>query len=191
MPLSGYLTTTPSDLLLAPAIVRVSSANLGVTRGAPRFTPGWEVVPLEFEGRHAPIRGLDRKFYGEAEISFTLLDIGNAATGNQIAKLEAGATAASAGTPNVNTITPKDGGALYASGDYLTDVRLIWERSIGSGNVLYFALHFPVALVKSWTLTDTARDVAAVDVVIAARKDMASGDIVDAPYKIEYREALP
>lgn len=189
MPLSGWLSTSDDDLLLGPAIVRVASTNWGVTRGGIRGSPGWEYVPIDFDGRHSPIKGLDRKFYGAAEIGFTMLDIGLAATGNQIAKLEANSSAASAGSPNVTTITPADGGALH--GTYLTDFRLIWDRGVGSGTTRYFAIYFPCALVTQWSISDNARDTAVIEITVQARKDIASGDIQDAPYAIEYREALP
>lgn len=191
MPLSGYLTTLPSDLLLSPAIIRVGSANLGVTKGPPRWEPGWSLEHFDFDGRHAIIKGLSRKFYGEARLSFTLLDVGEAATGNQIAKLEAGSTAATAGAPSVTTITPKAAGALYAAGDYLTDVRAIWERSIGTGTKLYFTILLSAAIVLPYTVADVAKDVATTEWMIAGVKDMATGTISDAPYKYEYREALP
>lgn len=193
MPLSGYLSTTPSDILLSPAIIRVGATNLGVTKGPPKVDPMWEIVAMDFDGRHAPIKGLDRKFYGPASMSFTLLDIGPAATGNQIAKLEAGSSAATAGGAGVSvtTITPKAGGGLYASGDYLSNVRCIWERGVGSGTTLYYAMHFAVGLVTKWTVTDQSRDWATVEITIEARKDMASGTVQDAPYVVEYREALP
>lgn len=189
MPLSGLLTTTDDDVLLGPAIVRVAATNWGVTRGNLRFSPNWELAHIDFDGRHAPVKGLTRKFYGEAELGFTFLDLGNASTGNQIAKVEANSSAASAGSPNVTTVTPEDGGALLTT--YLTDFRMIWDRGIGSGTGRYFAVRFPCALVTSWNVSDNARDVAVVEATVVAIKDMASGDVQDAPYVFEYREALP
>lgn len=191
MPLSAYGTNTPTDLALGPAIIRVGTTNLGVTRGGPRIASGFDIMALDFDGKHGDVKGLHRKFYGNASMEFSLLELGHAATGNQIAKLEAGASAASAGTPNITTITPKDGGTLYASGDYLTDVRCIWERGVGTGDYLYLCLHFPCAIVMPWSASDNPRDVATFDWRIQSVKDMASGTVNDATHFWEFRGALP
>lgn len=191
--LNGYLSTSPSDLLSSPAIIRVGSTNLGLTRGGVKFENGWNIETLSFDGMQAPIKGLQRKFYGEAKMTFTLMDIGLAATGNQIAKLEANSAAATAGGAGVSvtTITPEDGGTVYASANYLSNVRAIWDRTAGSGINRYFTILFATAYVVKWSVNDSARDIATVDVELCAVKDMASGTTNDAPYVIEYREALP
>lgn len=191
MPLDGYLSTTPSDLLASPAIIRVGSTNIGVTRGGVKWDPGWSVESIGFDGQHAPVMGLQRKFYGEAKLAFTMLDIGHAGTGAQIAKFEAASSAASAGAPNVTTITPEDGGTVYDSDNYLSNVRAIWHRTAGSGTTQYFAILLAKAYVMKWTINDSAREIATIDVEICGVKDMSAGTLNDAPYVIEYREALP
>jgi hypothetical protein len=96
------------------------------------------------------------------------------------------ARSASAGSPNVTTITPKAGGLFLASGDYLTDVRLLFERGISSGTKKYFAIYFPCGLVlPTWDLQGEARKYANIAITIGARKDMASGNVYDAPFKLE------
>ena len=194
MPIDGYLSTTPSDLLASPAIIRVGSTNIGTTRGGVRWDPGWTVETIPFDGMHAPVMGLQRKFYGEAKLSFTLQDIGLAATGNQIAKLEAASSAASAGSPNVTTITPEDGGTVFDSDNYLSNVRAIWHRTVaGGGTTQYYAILLAKAYVMKWTLSDSGnvRDIATIEVELCGVKDMSAGTTNDAPYVIEYREALP
>jgi hypothetical protein len=193
MPLEPYLSTTPSDFLGSPAIIRIGSTNKGVTRGGVKWDPGWEVEHIQFDGMHAPVLGMQRKFYGIAKLSFTLLDLGLAATGNQIAMVEAASSAASAGSPNVTTITPEDGGTLYDSDNVLTLLRAIWDRGAGAGINRYFCVVFPKAYVMKWAINDSGnvRDVATVDVEVCALKDMSSGTLNDAPYYFEYREALP
>jgi hypothetical protein len=193
--LTGYLSTLPTDILHDTGILQIGATAIGVTRGAPKFDTGWSVENLPFDGKHAPIRGLDRKFYGEPVISATIIEFGPAASGNQIAKLEAGSSAADSGvTPNTKTtITPKAGGQLYVAGDYITNLRLIFERGIvaGAGVKKYAAVLFAVALCRKWDLQGQDKDGAIISVEFVARKDMASGTTADAPYLIELHETLP
>lgn len=191
--LTGYSTNLPTDALLDVGILMVGNAKIGVTKGAPQFDPARVIENIEFDGKHAPIKGLDRLFHGPASISGSLIELGDASSGAQLAKLEPGSSAASAGSPNVTTITPKVGGGLLASGDYLTDVRLIFERAVvGSGTKQYAAIYFPVGLVVQYgPIQGEDRKTGVIPFKIEARKDMGSGTTADAPYKIELREALP
>lgn len=192
MPLTGHTSNFPNDVLLDMGILMVGAAAIGVTKGPPKFSPAIELAMSEFDGMHAPLKGMDRLFYGEAQFSATIMEIGDSATGNQAAKLLPGSTSASAGSPNVTTITGKSGGAFLASGDYLTDVRLIFQRGVSSGTKQYFAIYFPCGLVlPTWELQGEARKYATTAITIGARKDMASGSVYDCPFKLEYREALP
>lgn len=193
MPLTGFLTTLPSDVLLLPGQLRVGSTVIGATRGGGNFDPATEIENADFDGKQAPLKGLDRKFHGAARISATLIELGDATTGDQIPKLEPGSVNASAGSPNVTTITPKVGGAFLASGDYLTDLRWIFDRGIGAGTERYAVVYFPCALVTKYGITAEggSRKEAGIPIEIEARKDPASGTIADSPYRIELREALP
>lgn len=191
-PLTGHSANFPSDVLLDMGIPMVGSTAIGVTNGPPKFSPAIELAISEFDGMQAPLKGMDRFFYGQAEVSFTLMELGDSATGNQIAKLLPGSSSASAGSPNVTTITPKGGGIFLAAGDYLTDFRLLFERGISSGTKKYFAIYFPCGLVlPTWDLQGEARKYAKSAVTIGARRDMTSGNVYDAPFKLELREALP
>lgn len=193
MPLTGHTAYFPSDVLLDMGILMVGAARIGVTKGPPQFSPNIEVATSEFDGMHAPLKGMDRFFYGEANFAATLMEMGDASTGNQLAKLLPGSSANTTGSPSVTTITPKAGGTFLASNEYLTDVRLIFERgSVGSGTKQYAALYFPYGLLlPTWTLQGEPRKYANIPISIAARKDGSSGNIYDAPFKIELREALP
>lgn len=193
--LTGYLTTLPTDVLLDTGILRVGATNIGSTRGAPKFDPVFTVENLNFDGKHAPIMGLDRKFYGESFFSATIIEFGPAASGNQIAKLETGIASVDTGTtPNtLTTLTPRAGGVLYVTGDYLVNVRLIFERGVVAGASIkkYAAVNFPAAIVRKWDLQGQDKESAIIGVEIAARKNMASGTTADAPYLIELHESLP
>lgn len=194
--LTGYSANLPNDVLLDTGVVYVASTLIGATRGAPDFDPAFEIENVDFDGKHAPLKLLDRKFHGESKLGFTLLDFGPATHGNQIAKLEAGSASVDSGvTPNtLTTITPKVGGAFYAAGDYLADVRLVFERGItpGAGVKKYAAYYFPCAIVRKWgAVKGESKKEAGIPVEIVGRKDMAAGTTADATYKIELREALP
>jgi hypothetical protein len=189
--LTGYLSTLPSDVVFDTGVVYVGSTPIGVTKGPPNIDPAREFDNMDFDGKHAPIKGLDRVFHGPASVKFTLIEAGDATSGNQLPKLEPGGAVASAGTPNVTTITPKAGGAFAAAGDYLTDLRVIYERGVGTGTKRYFAVYLPCSLVKSWKAVGENKKVAKFDVEVEGRKDMASGTTADATYKLELREALP
>lgn len=191
--LNGYSANLPKDVLLDMGILRIASATIGVTKGAPRWEPNDEFQNVDFDGKHAPILGLDRTFHGEPKISGVLMEFGDSSSGNQIPKLLPGSSSATAGSPAVTTITPKIGGGFLASGDYLTDVRLIFERAELTGTKQYACIYLPKAVVVKWDLQgNPAGDRhATISFEIVGRKDMASGATADAAYKIELREALP
>jgi hypothetical protein len=190
--LTGYSTNLPSDVLLDSGVLYVGNACRGATRGGLQFTPDFEIENVDFDGKQANIKGLDRKFFGpDSKIAGTLIEFGDTSTGNQVLLLEPGGTTASAGSPNVTTFTPNPGSEFLASGDYSTDVRLIFERGVGSGTKKYAAIYFPVALVKTWSLQGANKGEATIGFEICARRDMSSGTVATSPYLIEHREALP
>lgn len=194
--LTGYTTNFPNDVLWDTGVAYVGANPIGASKGQPQFDPGREIVNIDFDGKHAPLKGIDRIFHGEPSVEFTLLDFGPAAQGAQVAKLEPGSSAADTGTtPNtLTTVTPKTGGTYIASGEYLTDFRLVYERGItaGAGVKKYFAIYFPVALVARYgPVQGGNKETAGIPVRIVGRKDMASGTTADPAYKLEYRESLP
>lgn len=194
--LTGHTANLPNDTMLDSGVFYVGSNPIGVSRGGFKFDPGWDVVNSEFDGKHAPILGLDRKFYGESVISGTLIEFGPATHGNQIAKMEAGIAGVDTGvTPNtLTTLTPAVGGVPYPAGSYLNDVRLVFERAIatGAGVKKYVAIYYPKAIVRKWgPIAGANKDHPTIEFEVAARKDMSAGTTADAPYKIELREALP
>jgi hypothetical protein len=193
--INGYNANLINDILFGPGVVRIGSTNIGVTKGPPKFDPGWTLENVMFDGKDAPIYLLDRKFYGEPIMSFTILEFGPAASGNQVAKLEAGSTAVDSGTtPNTKTtVTPRVGRTLFVAGDYLSDVYIINPRAIVTGASIkgYASVHFAKALVKKWDLEPTDKEEVKINVEIGGRKDMTAGTTADAPYDIVYWETLP
>lgn len=201
MPIVPYTANLPIDVLLDHGtfyqgnVLIASCTNMGVTKGAPKFDPMSTIENLTFDGKDAPIKGLDRKFYGPAKISATMIEFGPAASGNQIAKLEQNIANVDSGTtPNtLSTLTPAAGRVLYVAGNYLSYFRLVFPRGIvaGAGVKKYAGICFPCALITKWDLQGQDKDNAQISIEVEARKDMASGTTADAPFLIELYETVP
>lgn len=181
--ITGFDTTLPADCLLDTGVLYVGSTPVGVSRGGLSFDPGKQTRNIEFDGKRSPIKGLDRVTGWLSKIMGTIIEF--AAT--EIAKLEPGETHATVGA--VTTYTPKAAGSLYASGDYLTDVRLFFERSGGN----YAAIYFPSGIVNKWgPLRGQDNNEAEIPIEIEARLVVAAnGDVPKCPYVIELRTSLP
>lgn len=193
MPVNGYLTTLPSDVLINPAMVAIGFTAIGVTKGGVKFDPGMAYENVGFDGKHADIYLLDRKIQGTPKATFTMIELGPAATGGQIAKIEPGSAAVATVTTTgseLTIVTPLTAGAFLASGSYQSNFRLIWDRGVGSGVSRYLCLLFAKALFAKYNISGAGTDVATIDVEVEARKDMSSGAVTDVPYVIELRAAL-
>lgn len=193
--LHGYSANLPSDALLDNGIVRIGATNWGVTKGQSSFTPNRTVINADFDGKSVPLKLLDRIIHGEPTIQFTAIEFGPAASGSQLVKLEPGSTEATTGTtPNTKTtITPLAGNQFLVAGNYLTDFRLIFERTIAAaaGVKKYAALYMPIALIVEWgPIQGSNKDHPTYQCKVAGRGDPA-GDLSAAAYKIELLESLP
>lgn len=121
MTISGYSANLPADTIFDAGIIMLGSTKLGVTRGAPKFTPNRTYENITFDGKYANLKGLDRPMHGEPSLAFTMLEFGGASTGNQIPKLEPGATLATVAapaTPGTLTATGAITGGTLAAGTY-------------------------------------------------------------------------
>lgn len=121
-PLSGVINANfPTDILYNAGIVFNGSTPIGVTKGPPKFVTNRTWNNIDFDGKYAPGVGLDRAIHGEPTISFTMMELGPAATGGQAAKFEPGATIATLnapGTPGTITPTPSITGGALTAGTY-------------------------------------------------------------------------
>lgn len=189
-PLSGLDTTNfAQDLLYETGVVFIGDTPIGVTVGGIKWNPGKSYLQPGFDGKQAPYEQMDRPIYGESTIAFMMQEMGGSTTGNQIDFLEPGSSAASAGTPPVNTITPKAGGGFLAAGDYATNLRVMIEMGAqGSGK--YKAILFPKALCTKYDVSTQPGKEGQISVEFSARLPLASA-INAAPYQIEERTDLP
>jgi hypothetical protein len=128
-PLSGYVNANfPSDILYNTGVVFAGSTRFGVTKGPPKFTTNRAFNNIDFDGKYASLVGLDRPTHGDPSLAFTMLEIGPAATGNQILKLEPGVTLATTtapATPGTITPTPSITGGALTAGTYFYKVTAI------------------------------------------------------------------
>jgi hypothetical protein len=187
--LTGFvLTKFPSDILYDAGIVYHGATPFGVTEGPPKFDPGETFDQITFDGQHAPIKGLYRQLHGAPTMAFTMKEFGQSTTGAQVGKVEPGSTTATVST--TETITPAKSGILVASGSYVPDFRVIWERG-AAGSGLYFAVHFAVALYRKYGIQGQNKKEAQIPVEVVGCLDMATASINDPAYNLEYRTALP
>ena len=192
MPVSGYLSTLPADVMINPALVPIGFTAIGVTRGGVKFDNGITYENPDFDGKHAPIYLLDRKIVGVPKATFTMIEFGPASSGAQISKLEPGLSQATttATTGDSTVITPLAGGSFLAAGSYQSDFRLIWDRGVGAGTTRYAIILFAKALFTKYAINGAGTGEATIDVEVEARKNMSSGAVTDVPYVVEYRQLL-
>ena len=139
MPQSGYNALTPDGFGLYGVLYQAfntgtgAGTKIGVTRGGLRFTPNHTIRNPEYDGKLANIKGIDRITFRNPTISGTIIEL----TEDNLIMLEPGGA-----TPT----TLKDSGTFLASGDYLTDVAVAFERPDGS----VFGYNLPDALVVTY-----------------------------------------
>jgi hypothetical protein len=182
----GYSASTGGALVLNTAILMVGSTYWGVSRGAPSFDPGREIRQAEFDGQVQPIVGNDRIVGYKSQISFTGLEAKNA----DLTRLELNQAVAAA-VAGVQVLTPLPAQQLFvkASGQYVADVRMIGER--GDGKL--YSVHFPYAVVLSYSVKSNDKGEAEFSITVEARLDPTGTplNIGVAPYRIEVRDAVP
>lgn len=189
MPLSGYASTLPQNVLLNPAIVTIGTALLGVTKGGVSWDPEMTTAEIAFDGMRSKVKGLERISKRGGKLTGTMLEIASAA---QIEKLELGSTTATSTVTGITSvITPKDAGVLFSTGDYLADVRATWETGQGPGH--YVSIYIPCALCLKYGIKGADNGEADVSFEFAAVLDMSvsGAQITDAPYFYELRTTLP
>ena len=104
-------------------------------------------------------------------------------------QIEPGATVVTAGAWTASTSYQPRAAALFlAAGDYLTDVRAIWQRGSGA----FVQVRFPSALLVKYDITSQDNAEVAIAIEIEARLDMSvSGTTTGtSPFRIEYLAAV-
>lgn len=184
-PLTGYTSNLPSDVIIDSGVLYVGATVFGATTGGLKFDPGTEYRSVEFDGRRSPVRLLDRKAMFMPKLSGTVIQLST----TNVGQIEPGATVVASGAWTTSTsYQPKAAGLFLASGDYLTDVRAIWQRGSGA----YVQVRFPAALLTKYDVTSQDNAEVAIAIEIEARLDMSvSGTTTGtSPFRIEYLAAV-
>lgn len=184
MPLSGYSSSLPTDVLLDSGVLYIGASVFAATRGGLQFNPAKEMRNIEFDGKRGAIKGLDRTTLVVPVISGTMIEL----SPSDIPTFEPGATTVTA-TSGITRYVGKRAGTLYSATDYLADVKVIWER----GNGQYVQVRFAAGIVRSWQLAGTDNEEATIQVEIEARLDMSvsGASVADMPYSIDYFTTAP
>lgn len=180
-PLTGYTATFPTDVLFDSGVLYAGATVFGAFQGGLKFDPGTTYRNIEFDGKRSPVGLLDRKMMSAPKISGTVIQL----SATNVGQIEPGASVTATGAWTGSTsYLPKKAGTNLVSGDYLTNVRGIWQR--GSGG--FVQVRFAQALCTKFDLTSQDGAEVAIALEIEARLDMtASGaNVGDVPYRIEY-----
>ena len=79
---------------------------------------------------------------------------------------------------------------MYAAGDYISNLRWIFERGTSAGSGPYAAIYFPIAICTKWSMKGQDKKEAQISFEFEAVGD-PNVDLGIAPYLIELRTALP
>lgn len=194
-PLTGFNNTSfPSDVLLDSGVLYIGSTVWGAFAGGLKFDPGITYRNADFDGKRSPVKGLDRVTMRMPKISGTVIQLPPTTTtvAGSVPQIEAGAAINATGSPGagVTSFEPKTAGQLLASGDYLSNVRCIWQRGGATSSTgSYVQVRFPSGLCTKYDMTGQDGAEVAIAIEIEARLDpTVSGfsNIGSAPYRIEY-----
>lgn len=178
---SGYVSRLPSDVLLDTGVLYHGGTIIGPSRGGLSFDPGSEMTNIPYDGKKSNKAGLDRKTFVDPVISGRLLLFAAA----DIARYEHDIASTTPGGNITARKTPKAAGVLFDTGDYIHDLRLVFERR-SSG---FVQVRFVYALCTRWRMTGQDRGEVEIDCEFHARN--AAGDAEGVvPFVIEELSAI-
>jgi hypothetical protein len=191
-PFNAYTANMPNEIGLDTAVFYIGSTPLGVTDGGQKFDPKKTFLNINFDGKRAPIAGLDRvtKFESEITAKFLQCDI------SAFLQYEAGSVSSSGSVGNVIMIqTIQSASQLIPLGSLLQNFRCIWKlgSTTGTAPFIYRQVRFYRALVTKYTAAWKDNGSMEIDATFAARLDLTvSGLTTDsAPYIIEDLNSVP
>jgi hypothetical protein len=198
---SGYLAGLPSDVLLDAGVLFYTPASgggavpIGVTRGGVTVDPMKDKRNVDFDGKRAPVLGLDRVVMVGARISAKLLQFGPTdvqrfvssgygdlpamATTDEVPDAALGATAVAA---RAATDAVPNAGRLFTQGQYLKNLKVVFQRGGGGTAAVIFAL----AKVATWKLAGQNQSEGEIDAAFEVRQDLSGSTDTDVvPYTVE------
>jgi hypothetical protein len=180
-PNSGLLATLPEDVLLDTGVLYLDSdIPFGVSTGGISFDPGITRENIDFDGKFVDVEGLDRTTQIMSKLSGKVIE----ASATKLAQLEPGSASQTSGS--VVTITPRVAGELYASGEYVNNVRAAYRRGGGG----FAIVEFPVGLITSYKIGPGSNKRAEIDIEITARQPLAAANTGVLPYVIKLADAI-
>lgn len=180
---AGNTTTLSSDVLLGQgSFLCIGSTIFGVSVGGLSFDPGTKWVNLNFDGKIAPVQGLDYLEESAPKITGKFLQYGTGSIGT----FEPGGLASFASVPPTGNYTPVSGAALLLNGAYLVGVRLGFPTTNGQ----FEGFRFPVAYVSKYTVKTDGKKPAEIDATFTAVLH-ATASLNSQPYDIFRVNTLP
>ena len=179
MPLTlQAINALPDDVLLDVGFLFEGNTYVGTSRGGLAFEPQIERRNIEYDGKKANVAQMDRDTFSGAQITGTLIQFVS-----KIGIFEPGSTSADPGGNVSLRYTPKTGGELYESTDYLTDLRLVHPREGGG----YVQVRFPLAICTQYSLSGQDRSEAEIAATFEARLSLSDAAATPGkkPYVIE------
>lgn len=185
-PLNLWTGNLPGVVLMEGGVILIGASVFSAQEGGLKFVAGSTKRHVAFDGMRSEVVGLHRTVEFKPVISGTILELPSTA----FADLEPGATAVTitGGPTSATQMQPKTAGVLYASGDYLANVKAVWQR--GDGTI--FQLRFPKAHCIKWDLAGKDKEEGKFSIELQADLDMSvSGNTLSTPpYVLEYAAAL-
>lgn len=187
--LNGMTAYLPTDTVIESGVLFRGPTVWGASMGGFKFDPGKTIVPLDYDGKRSDVQTLDRIVKWAPKITTTLIEFGGATSGNQIAQFEAGNSSLTHDKGTTTRYQPRVAGALFASGEYITDLRVVFERAGGG----YAAIYFPIGFVAKYDLQGTPEKEAKIAAEFHARLSVANAVANPGlcPYSIELRTSTP
>lgn len=197
--LTGRTDNFPKDVVFNAGVIMAGStpAVKGTTMGGIKFDPGKEIRQLGYDGQAADVVGGDRIVRWKPKLSFTLQELGDSTTGNQLALIEAGSTQSDIGHQStskgrIRLLTPKAAGVLFVVGDYIANLIGVFEIG-GAGIYQYARIQMDYALCTKYDVQTSDSAEGKINVEVEAR--LSASDAVNSPgkcpYVLELSENLP
>lgn len=177
---SGYTTALPTSLGLGVGVFYYGGTTVfGVSDGGIRVTPEIEKENIPFDNKASDIQGLDVDWADRLRISGEFIQITDVMISGDL--LEPGATPTTAGTPTTVTWQPYANNALFATGDYVTN--LVYEITFGNSTKKRWVV--PVAMVGKYEIIGQHRKAHRVSCEFVSK--LAASDAATSSDKKSYK----
>jgi hypothetical protein len=155
MALSGYYPGFPNDIVLDHGALAIGDTILATSRGGSRFTPGTQYRRPPYDGERTEVEGMRRIVGWESMFSGTWYFIPN----RVLDAIENGLTITTPGGNITTLFTPEDCNRMFLSTQYLLNTRIIGSRTQDTGDVEYFQVRFPMAVIDGdWSIVTLDKD---------------------------------